>query len=163
MAEDEITPEMIEELEDQREEQIEDQAQDQAEFSQEFQEAYGAPEPEVKMDAHAYLWKSSFDHGDTLRTTFLSELELGRPLFTVRFLLDMEDIAKFYIDPMAKALNVDNKIAHYFWEKVQNVTSSGMSNQGFSPMLSVTRKMDVTRKKIKGNIENLKGGKRQRT
>ena len=163
MAEDKITEEMLEELEDQREDQMEDQAEDQADLSEEYREAYGSPEPDVKMTAEAYLWESSFRSPDTLRTTFLTEGELGRPLFTVRFILDMEDIAKFYIDPIAKDLGVPNKIAHYFWEKLQNITSSGMSNQGFSPLLSVTKKMDITRKKTKGNIENLKGGKRTRT
>ncbi|KKL24347.1 hypothetical protein LCGC14_2416190, partial [marine sediment metagenome] len=109
-----------------------------------------------------FLWKASFDHDDTLRTTYLTEGELGRPLFTVRFLLDMEDIAKYYIDPLSEELKIDNRIAKYFWEKIQNITSSGMSNLGFGPLLSVTKRMDITRKKVKGNIDNLKGGRKSR-
>ena len=163
MKEQDLTPEeqnQLDELEDEKEEQMEDQS----EFTQESQELYGSPEQEVKMNADAYLWEASFKRPDTLRTTFLTEGEFGRPLFTVRFLLDMEDIAKFYIDPIAQKLEIENRISIYFWEKIQNITSSGMSNQGFSPLLSVTKKMDITRKKVRGNIDNLmKGGRKQRT
>lgn len=164
MDEQEVTPEMIEELEDQRDDQVDDQAQAQ----QEFNEAYGAPEPEQQMNAQAYLWNASFQSRDTLRTTFLEEGELGRPLFTVRFLLDMEDISKFYIDQMVKDfkdknIEVENRISNYFWDKIQNITSSGMSNKGFGPLLSVTKKMDVMRKKTRENvIENLKGRNRRK-
>lgn len=160
---DELTPEQEEMLEDLKEEQLEEDNDDRNDLSKEDIEAYGYPEAEQKTGASEYLWESAFKSKDTLRTTFLTEGELGRPLFTVRFLLDMVSIAKFYIDPIATDLDMENKIAHYFGEKRENVTSSGMSNQGFSPLLSVTKKMDITRKKTKGNIDNLKGRDRKRT
>lgn len=157
-----IPEEVLEEMEEIKEEQTEDQVEGQMDASQEYQEGYAAPEPEQKINSDAFLWKASFDHDDTLRTTYLTEGELGRPLFTVRFLLDMEDIAKYYIDPLSEELKIDNRIAKYFWEKIQNITSSGMSNLGFGPLLSVTKRMDITRKKVKGNIDNLKGGRKSR-
>ena len=159
--EEQITPEEIEEYQEEQKVEGEESDEDRLAAQQEFGEAYGSPEPEEKHNQHTFL-SNAIKAKDTVRTTFLSDQELGRPLFSVRFLLDMEDIARYYIDPIAKDLDIDNGIAIYFWEKIQNITSSGMSNQGFAPLLSVTKRMDITRKKMKGNIDNLKGGKKSR-
>ena len=151
--------EEIEAMEDYQEEQAWEGEQNRMEDSADWQEAYGAPEPEEKQNAHTFIHKATFESDDTVRTTWLSESELGRPLFSVRFLLDMEDIAKFYIDPIAKNLKVENKIADYFANKIQNTTDSGMSNKGFAMNLNVTRKMDSSRHRARDPTENLKGGK----
>lgn len=151
--------ELKEEMEDEKEEEMENTY----DFQQELQDGYGAPEPEQKLNSHSFLHKAAFESNDTVRTTFLQEGELGRPLFTIRTMLDLEDIAVHYINPLLSALSLDkshNIIASYFKTKVQNVTDSGMSNKGFAMNLNVTQKKDVTRKKTReGAIQNLKGGK----
>ncbi len=138
----------------------EDEQEDQYELSQELLDSYNAIEPEEKFNQFTIL-SNALRAPDTVKTTWLSESELGRPLFNIRFLLDMEDIAKYYIDPLLNGMKLDpdqfNAIAVYFKAKKENVTSSGMSNKGFAMNLSVTKKVDATRKRIK-NITDMKGG-----
>ncbi len=162
-----LTEEELEELKEMQEDASEETADDQREDVAEWQEAYGSPEPEEKHNQHTFL-SNAVKSLDTVRTTYLDEWELGRPMFSVRFLLDMEDISKFYLDEMAKELSnedkkVINNIANYFRQKILNITDSGMSKGGFTMNLNVTKKMDMLRKKVRiNNIENLKGGKKRR-
>ena len=147
-----LSPELMDELEAMQQEQAEDMGEDQFLSNQELQEAYGYPQAEEKQNAHSFLHKAAFGNPDTVRTTFLSESELGKPLFNVRFLMDMEDISRYYIDPLVKDLKLpltENKIAVYFFEKLQNIAGSGMSNKGFAMNLNVTRRMDATRRRLK--------------
>lgn len=123
-------------------------------------EGYPAPEPDEKMNPHTFLHKAAFGTVDTTRTTFLSESELGRPLFSVRFMLKMEDVAKYYLDDICTNLDIQNKIANYFNADIQNTTDSGMSNKGFAMNLNVTRRMDTLRRKAR--ISNLKGGETEK-
>ena len=161
MDEPEITPEEIEEYQEEQKAEGEESDEDRMAAQQEFAEAYGSPEPEEKHNQHTFL-SNAVKAKDTTRTTFLSEQEIGKPLFSVRFLLDMEDVSHHYLDGFANEYNGENRIATYFFNKVQNITDSGMSNKGFAMNLNVTRKMDTTRTRVKGNIENLqKGGKRR--
>lgn len=160
-----LTPEqekeLMEEMQEEQEEKMEEGQQDQFELNEELAQAYGAPEPEERMNAHTFLHTAVLGSDDTIRTTFLHEGELGRPIFTVRFMLDMNDIAKYYLDPILIQLKMDprqNGIATYFWEKTQNVTSSGQSNKGFSMNLNVTRRMDSSRKRVRDSNEEVKGG-----
>lgn len=161
MKKEEYQQALVEELKQLQKEEQEDEAMEQMENQQNWQELYGNPEPEEKQNAHSFLHKAAFgDEESTLRTTFLHEGELGKGLFTVRFLLDMEDIVKFYLDSLVEKNGATyNRVAKYFREKITNVSSSGMSNRGFSMNLNVTRKMDSTRTREKYNIDNLKGGK----
>ncbi len=159
----EMTPEMMEELEEMQSDQAEDSAEDQQLMNEEMLNAYGAPEMKELQNQHTFLHKATFGSEDTVRTTFLHEHELGRPTFTVRFLLDMIGVSHYYLDPIIKELdgepNIHNGIAIYFKDKTQNITASGMSNKGFSMNLNVTRKMDATRKRFKENTsDNMKGG-----
>ena len=153
---------MLQQMQEEQEEVQEDAMLDQMEDQEAWREAYGAPEPEEQVNSHVFLNKAAFESPNTTRTTFLSESELGRPLFSARFMMDMEDIAKFYIDPVCKKLGYDpkkeNKIAKYFWEKLQNVTDSGMSNKGFSMNLNVTKKTDMSRTRFKPVDPPVKGG-----
>ncbi len=161
--EEQITPEEIEEYQEEQKIEGEESDEDRLAAQQEFAEAYGSPEPEEKHNQHTFLSKA-VGAKDTVRTTFLSDSELGRPLFSVRFLLDMEDVSRHYLDIFAVEYGGSNRIADYFLNKVQNITSSGMSNKGFAMNLNVTRKMDTTRTRVKGNIENLqKGGRKRRS
>ncbi len=163
MYEEQITPEEIEEYQEEQKVEGEESDEDRQAAQQVFAEAYGSPEPEEKHNQHTFL-SNAIKAKDTVRTTFLSDQELGRPLFSVRFLLDMEDVSRHYLDIFADGCGGNNRIADYFLNKVQNITDSGMSNKGFAMNLNVTRKMDTTRTRVKGNIENLqKGGKRRRT
>lgn len=148
-----------------QQEMSEDQSEDQFLQNQELMSAYPAPEPEERMNAHTFLHKAAFGEVDTTKTTFLSESELGRPLFSVRFMLKMEDVAKYYLDSLIREFGLKpeeyNKIANYFKADVQNTTDSGMSNKGFSMNLNVTRRMDATRRRVKVKSDNLKGGKKE--
>ena len=159
-----LTPEELEQLKEIQEDMVEDQQEDQYDNTQEFQEGYGSPEPEEKQNQHSFLHKAAYGSDDTVRTTFLSQEELGRPLFNVRFLLDLEDISKWYLDAYAKLYGEGgiNRVSDYFKQKTQNITDSGMSKEGFAMNLNVTRKMDTIRKRVRANIENLKGGSKQK-
>lgn len=158
-----LTQEEIEELEEMQEDATEDAQQDAFENNQEFLDAYGSPEPEEKMNSSSFIHNAAFKSKDTLRTTFLNEWELGRPMFNIRFLLDMEDISKYYLDDMAFKYQINNRVADYFKQKIINITDSGMSNEGFTANLNVTKKMDSVRRKVRDNrIENLKGGGKKR-
>lgn len=168
------TEEDLEMMKEIQEEQAEDVFDENQMLNKEFAEGYPIPEPEEKINSAAFLNKAAFQSKDTVKTTYLSEGELGRPLFNVRFLLDMHDITKHYLDDMIKELNhtlneeekdkviqIENRIANYFLEKVRNITDSGMSNKGFAMNLNVTRKMDSTRARVKDLPPQFgKGGKK---
>ncbi len=162
--EDEITPEMIEEAEAEQAFDTAEAEEDRYQGQQEFNEAYGSPEPDEKQNQHSFLHKAAWGSEDTIKTTFLSESELGRPLFSVRFLLDMKTISDHYLENMSNKFDVINKISPYFLQKAMNIADSGMSNEGFAMNLNVTKKMDTTRTRFKnsGNIENLQGRKKRR-
>ncbi len=145
--------------EDQRDERLDEQQDD----NLEFQEGYGPPPPEKVFNQHTFLHDAAFETPNTLRVTNLEPEELGRPIFNVRFLLDMEDIAKFYLDEICKEIGIDNKIADYFRQKIINITDSGMSKGGFTMLLNTTRNVNVTRTRKKQRIENLKGGRKNVT
>lgn len=171
MAEEQLPPteEEMEEIQEMQEDMAEASQDDQREDSQEWNEAYGSPEPEEKHNQHTFL-SNAVKAPDTVRVSYLDEHELGRPMFSVRFLLDMEDISKFYLDEMSIELTKENEtkpvfnnVANYFRQKILNITDSGMSKDGFAMNLNVTKKMDMLRKKVRvNNIENIKGGKRRR-
>lgn len=157
-----ITPEEIEAYNEEQEQDAIDAEQDKALFNAEMQDAYGSPEADEKHNAHTFLDKAAFQSTDTIRTTFLTQDELGRPLFSMRFILDMEDVAKHYLDDLAKKAKIDNRIAAYFKNKAFNMADSGMSREGFSMSLNVMKKIDTTRRRDVNNIQNLQGGNRKK-
>jgi len=163
MTEKPLTPEQMEELQEEQEELLEEQQEDQFAKQQELAEMYGSPEPEEKQNQHSFLFRSAFGPDNTLRTTFLNEWELGKPMFNVRFLLDMEDISKYYLDDLSEELGQINRVSNYFKQKIINITDSGMSKDGFTANLNVTKKMDSVRQKVRVNpIDNLQGRKKRR-
>ncbi len=159
MVDEQQETEEMEEVEDAREEQ----AEDDMEYNKELLEAYGYPTPDPKYNQHVFLHKAAFESADTVRTTFLSKEELGRPLFSVRFMLDLKILADHMLANPFSNPNPQNKISQYFLDKVQNVTSSGMSNEGFAMNLNVTQKRDMIRKKIRdiSGLKNQKGGQKR--
>ena len=156
----EVTQEMIDEYEEAQEDAAADTDEDRLQRTQDLQEAYGYPTPDEKHNQHTFLSKA-VEGDNTVRVTYLDKEELGRPLFSVRFLLDMEDVANHYLNPIAEYLKGNNKISQYFFQKVLNITDSGMSKEGFAMNLNVTKKMDTTRKKLSAeSLKNLKGRKK---
>ncbi len=161
----ELEEQYIEEMQDVQEDDLADTQEDGLTTQQAFMEAYGAPETEEKHNQYTFLSKAAFDSEDTIRTTNLADHELGRPLFNVRFLLDLHDIAQYYLNDLLKTVGKDpksqNRIANYFWEKIQNITASGMSKDGFSSKLIATKKIDIARSRIRNpNPPPVPGGKR---
>lgn len=158
MTEEEIMP-TEEELEEVQDEMEENTAESMENSQVEGKEVYGLPEPEPMYNQHSFIATSINRELDTEKVTYLTESELGRPLFSVRFLLDMEDILKYYLDDLCVQYDVQNRLSDYFRKKIHNVSSSGMSNNGFIQNLNASKRLEITRKRIKNPIDNLKGGK----
>lgn len=214
MAEQKITPEDIaeyqEQMKSQEEESRDESIEDQQATSQGFMEALSGSQPQNK---DAFLHKSAFDTSDTLRTSYLNEFELGRPMFSVRTLLELKNLADHHMSQVVEMINLEtfnqheeklndlnaekekalekkgltkkeiNKIKEdyiqdvyilgkeyipvvdsitpYIEEKIQGITNSGMSNEGFISNLTASRKLEISRKKYDTQrIENLKGSKK---
>ena len=158
----EVTEEMLEALEEAEEDKMIEGEEDRIQRTQDIQEAYGYPTPDEKHNQHTFLSKA-VESDNTIRVTYLDKEELGRPLFSVRFLLDMEDVAKHYLDSIAEKLKGTNTISTYFLMKALNITDSGMSKEGFAMNLNVTKKMDTTRRKLsEASLKNLKQRQRRR-
>lgn len=157
MEEEKQQEEYEEAVEDMSEETQEKQFEDNLDLNDE----YDSPVPDERQNQHSFLHKATFGDGtESIKTTFLEKEELGRPVFPIRFLMDMETIAHYYLDALSFEImknNDSNYVARYFRNKILNITDSGMSNEGFTMNLNVTQKRDISRKRFKGNIENLKG------
>lgn len=161
MAQEFTDEQMNQAMQDFGEEQNEDMEDNRLLSTQEWQEGLVPQEPEERHNAHTFISKAVFDQPRTLKTTFLTEGELGRPDFSVRFLSSIKTVAEDLIDDLAKEFGVKNGVANYFEEKIENITASGLSNRGFSMNMNVTRKMDATRKRIRDPVDNFKGGQRR--
>lgn len=156
----EFEQQMIEEMEGIQLDQQQDDQDEQALNSQEFNEGMMVPEPEQTFNQHQFI-AESLNIQNPEKVTYLDVSELGRPIFNMRFLLDIEDVCKHYLDDLCKEHKQSNKIAEYFRAKIKNISDSGLSKDGFIQNINVTRKMDVTRRRQR-NIENLKGGNQQK-
>lgn len=152
----------IEEEKRKHDENAEESQIDQFENSMDLNEEYEAPHQEERQNQHSFLHRATFANPDTLKTTYLDREELGKPVFTVRWLLDMESLAEHYLDSLAELYSAGdikiNRISLYFRNKVLNITDSGMSKEGFVLNLNATKRVDINRKRYTGNIENLKVG-----
>jgi len=157
MTQEDFEQRMAEEMQELQEEDSAEQQEEQMLNEQNWRAAYGTPEPEQAFNQHTFL-ANSLGIDSPEKVTFMSESELGRPLFNLRFLLDIEDICKYYLDDTAADLGMINEIANYFRAKIKNISDSGMSNKGFLQNLNASKKIDVTRSRIR-NLEPLKGGK----
>ena len=155
-----ITEEQIlEEMKTLQELEAEESELDRLGLGHDVSELYGSPTPDEKQNQHAFLSKTT-DKEEVERFTYLNEEETGRPLFSMRFMLDYEDVSKHYLDKICKEIGHPNTLSKYWRRKIDNVASSGMSKEGFIQVMNISRKMDMTRKSARGNIENLKGGKK---
>ena len=104
---------------------------------EDFANEYGSPTPE-ELNNQWSIIKNAIDKDDALRTTLLLPEELGRPLFSVRFYMDLKYLSEYYNAPI---------LSNYFESKVKNITSSGMSREGFIMNLAATRRRETTRKR----------------
>jgi hypothetical protein len=118
------------------EENLENETETRAEINAELAEAYGSPTSEEKINQFK-ITQDAIKSKDNIKTTFLTKAELGIPLFSARFYLDCASLCKTY---NAKLLT------DYFKTKVQNISKSGMSNEGFIMKLNVTAKRDIVRR-----------------
>lgn len=164
MEDEQLREQLMQEMENIQLDESQDQQDEQMLNSQEFQDGMGlVPEQEQQFNQHTFL-ANSLEHHEPEKVTFLTESELGRPLFNMRFLQDLEDIAKYYLDDICLEVYSDknkNKIASYFRAKIKNISDSGMSNKGFIQNLNVTKKVDMTRTR-KRNLDNLKVGNKSK-
>lgn len=148
MSEEEQT-EMEREIENeinQEDNQLND-AEDRADINLDLADSYGAPDPSEKINQYT-ITKEAIKSKDPVRTTFLHKEELGKPLFSVRFYLSMQSIAETYNSEL---------ISNYFKNHVNNIASSGMSNEGFIMKLNVTNNRNVTRRHER-KIQGIKQG-----
>ena len=144
-----VSNEEIEHMEDEAEDDSEEMSEEAALLHQQMNEDYGAPIPDEKHNQHTFLHKAAYGSEDTVKTTFLTEQELGRPLFPVRFLMNLRD--------MASDENL-SLISDYYTSKIKSITTSGMSNKGFVMILNVTQKRDATKMRVR-DLSNLKNQK----
>lgn len=143
--EDQIEQEINQEMEN--EERTLDEAEDRADINADLAEGYGSPDPSEKINQYT-ITKEAIKAKDATRTTFLHKEELGKPLFSVRFYQSMKSIAKMYNSELVK---------EYFDNHIKNITSSGMSNEGFIMKLNVTNNRNV-RRTSERKIEGIKQG-----
>jgi hypothetical protein len=141
----------IEEAEEEIEDNDEEVREDNFEAQQDLAEDYPYPEQEEKHNSH-FIINKALEKPDTVRTTFLTENELGKPLFSVRFLSDLHDDAlranEEIKDITSKQIDL-NILEKYYYEKIQNITSTGMSNKGFMMNLNVTHKREATKRRLR--------------
>lgn len=138
----------LEEMKDIEQDKADDNLADQIEDSEAYRNAL-SKEGGENYNQHDFLRDTMFSLQNPMKATYLSESEKGRPLFSVIFLADMVDVAKHYIDPLAKELGVDNKVANYFQHKIENVCDAGLSNKGFIQMMNSTKRILSERQRNK--------------
>jgi hypothetical protein len=147
----EPTEEQLEEMEEEVEDDEEETREDNFEAQQDLAEDYPYPEQEEKHNSH-FIINKALEKQDTVRTTFLTESELGKPLFSVRFLADLHDDAlranSEVKELTGKQLRLEI-LENYYYEKIQNITSTGMSNKGFMMNLNVTHKREATKRRLR--------------
>jgi len=158
MEKEEYQQEVYEEMKELDLDDTEDTEENRFLNQQEMQEGYGSPQVEERHNQHTFL-ANSLNLEQPEKVTFMTISELGTPLFNLRFLLDIEDICKYYLDDLSENLGLQNKISLYFRDKIKNISDSGMSYEGFVQKLNVTKKMESTRQRIK-NLGEMKGGKK---
>lgn len=159
VSQDEMDRLLMDEIQDLNADETLDAQDEQMATNKEWGEGYGAPEPEQQFNKHAFIHATVHDIKNPEKVTYLDHQELGKPLFNMRFMLDIEDIAGYYLDDLFHKFGVENKISKYFRKKIINVSDSGLSNEGFIQKMNVTTKMDLKRERVRrSNINNLKGG-----
>ncbi len=144
-----VTNEDIEEFEEEQAEEKKEEDQElMEELREEDAEAYGVPEPEQKYERFKFLTEAR-EMDDTIRTSYLTKSELGFPLFSVRFWLNLELLA---------ALKKYDILRKYLNDKALVTTHTGLSREGFLMNTAITRRKEGIKSKIKPQ-EVVKSGK----
>ena len=91
------------------------------------------PETEKILDKYKFLNEVK-ESDNTIKTSYVTKAELGKPLFPVRFWLEIASYAKLK--------NYDT-IRKYCLEKANNITDTGLSNEGFLLGLVVTKRRET--------------------
>lgn len=136
-----------EDVEDMKEDLLEEQKEEERELLEDMKEedaeAYGVPEAEEKHDRFKFLTEIR-DGDDTIRTTYLTKTELGVPLFSVRFWLNLQLLAE---------LKKYKIISDYLYNKALVTTHSGLSREGFLVNTTVTKRKEMTKHRAKQEVK----------
>lgn len=153
MGDDKITEQEIEDYEDELEQEIEDEKADQIEEDNDLREDLidsqpGVPQQDPSYERFKFLTEVR-EIPETIRTSYLTHAELGVPLFSVRFWMNLELIAA------QKEYKYLKKFLH---EKATVTTTSGLSREGFLMNTAITRRRESSRNKTKYSqeVENVK-------
>lgn len=170
--EEEYTEEELTDMEDELEDDSEEMKEEEMELSDEMKKLYGSSQEEAKHNQHEFLAKTTLMEEDTEKFTNLTTEEIGKTLFTTRFMADLEDISEHYLKDILLDLEkrykketgeikkFENKIKLYFRNKIRNVTESAMGRDGFIQKMNATQRLETTKRRIRPDaIQNLKGGK----
>lgn len=148
--------EAIEEAEEQFEDELEDDAienyeadkdlrEDVAEAPPGYSDMYGAPSEQEQHNLHSFL-TGVLKADDRIKTSFLTVPELGKPVFSVRFWLNIASYSK---------LKGFDLVHNYAIQKAKNTTDTGLSREGFIINTSVTQKKVRARHRYRTEKEGM--------
>lgn len=133
------------------EEEIEEKREEEQELLEDMKEddagSYGLPEVEKNYEKFKFLTDVK-ESQDTVRTTFVTREELGRPLFSLRFYINLEKMAR---------LKAYNLVADYLHHKAITTTDTGLSSEGFLMNLAVKKTTEKLKRKQQREVQNLNG------
>jgi len=103
------------------------------------------PEQEKLLDKYLFL-NNVKESDNTIKTSFLTKAELGKPLFPVRFWLELATYAQL------KGYDI---VKDYCIDKAKNITDTGLSNEGFLLGLVVTKRRETALQRKKSPTPEL--------
>ena len=95
------------------------------------------PEQERLLDKYLFL-NNVKESDNTIKTSYLTKTELGKPLFPVRFWMELATYAEL------KGYHI---VKEYCISKAKNITDTGLSNEGFLLGLVVTKRRETAVKR----------------
>lgn len=146
---DKLTEQDLQEYEDEIEDEMEEEkvaaTQEEIDLREDLtdDDNPGAPKPDPAFERYKFLTEAR-DNSETIRTSFVTKEELGVPLFSIRFWLDLELIAT------QKKLEL---LKRYLHGKALVTTDTGYSREGFFLNTSITRRRELARNKTKYSQE----------
>jgi len=148
MVDDMITNEDLEEMEEEQAEEKKESEQELMEdLREEDAESYGVPEQARTFERFKFLTEVR-DLPDTIRTSYLTKSELGFPLFSVRFWLNLKLLAD---------LKEYNYLGDYLHNKALVTTHTGLSREGFLLNTAITKRKESKKHKLKPQEDDKSG------
>jgi len=138
-----------EELEDLNADSIEDDMDLKEDLMEDEEAQPGVPQQDPYFDRMKFLTEVR-DQPETVRTSYLTKEELGVPLFSVRFWLNLELIAA------QKGYELLKLFLH---NKTLATTHSGLSREGFLLNTAITKRRESARNRTK-SIQEVKNDRR---